>query len=417
MYHLAWEVDTLDELERIAGVLAQRGSLVGASDHGTTKALYAKDPDGIEFEVSWLVPADLLDEVVLAARRQHRPLDIAREKQRYGADHPRRRRRFHSRTGLIAEEGGMRPSSAMKRPQLRRRGGREVHMEQYTSEGLVFDVTDAGPADGEVIILLHGYPETRASWQSVIPHLTDAGYRVLAPDQRGYSPGARPQGRRAYRLDHLVGDVVVLAEAAGAERVHVVGHDWGGLVAWALAGWHPDRLFSMASLATPHPRAMLRSFFTSSQALHSWYMAFYQLPKLPEMGFRGRLEPRFRQTLARSGLPEDSIDQYLSVLHQPGAATAAINWYRAIPFTPPSELVAVDVPALYLYGAGDFALSRKAADLTERYVKGPYNYQVLAGASHWLPEACPDVVAREVIAHAGEFGLTGGRGAGAGAGG
>jgi pimeloyl-ACP methyl ester carboxylesterase len=277
-------------------------------------------------------------------------------------------------------------------------------MESYTANGLVFDVTDAGPADGELIVLLHGYPETRASWEGTIPLLAEAGYRVLAPDQRGYSPGARPPGRRAYRLEHLVGDVVALANAAEADRIHVVGHDWGGAVAWALAAWHPERLHSMTSLATPHPRAMMRAMLTSSQALHSWYMLFFQLPRLPEMGITGPGQRLFRRTLRRSGLPDASIDRYLAVLSQPGAATGALNWYRALPFVPPSKMPPVAVPALYLYGTGDFALGRKAAELTARYVRGPYRFEVLEGVSHWIPEEVPDRVAALVIEHARAYG-------------
>lgn len=282
-------------------------------------------------------------------------------------------------------------------------------MDSYTANGLVFDVTDAGPADGEVIVLLHGYPETRASWDGVIPRLTDAGYRVLAPDQRGYSPGARPGGRRAYRLEHLVGDVVALADAAAADRIHVVGHDWGGAVAWGMAAWQPERLHTMTSLATPHGRAMMRSMVTSSQALHSWYMLFFQLPRLPEMGITGPGRRLFRRTLRRSGLPDASIDRYLSVLTQPGAATGALNWYRALPFLRPSEMPPVEVPVLYVYGTGDFALGRKAAELTGRYVKGPYRFEVLEGVSHWLPEEAPDRVAALVIEQARAHGAGAGR--------
>lgn len=273
-------------------------------------------------------------------------------------------------------------------------------MERYEHGGLVFDVTDAGPADGELIVLLHGFPENRSSWDAVIPHLTAAGYRVLAPDQRGYSPGARPKGRRAYTLDKLAGDVVALADRAGVEKFHVVGHDWGGGVAWALATMHPDRLRSMTSLATPHPRAMARSMVRSSQALKSWYFLLFQLPKLPEMSF-GSQRRRFEAQLAKSGLGRDAIDRYMTPLAQPGAATAAINWYRAVPFAPKATRHKVDVATLYIYGTGDFALGRKAADLTGDEVRGPYRYEVLDGVSHWIPEEVPSRVAELVAEHAG----------------
>jgi pimeloyl-ACP methyl ester carboxylesterase len=259
-------------------------------------------------------------------------------------------------------------------------------MESFTNDGWQFDVAEWGPPDGPPVILLHGFPENHHSWDQVAPLLADAGYRVLAPDQRGYSPGARPPGRRAYRLESLTDDVLALADQAGAERFHVIGHDWGGAVAWSLASSNPERLRTMTSLATPHPRAFLTSMVTSSQLRHSWYMAFFQLPGLPELGFRGAGLARLRQTLLRSGLDEAAMDGYLEVLDQPGAATAALNWYRGIPFTPPSRMGPSPVPTLYVYGDQDVALGRKAADLTGRWVSGPYRYEILRGASHWIPE-------------------------------
>jgi pimeloyl-ACP methyl ester carboxylesterase len=275
-------------------------------------------------------------------------------------------------------------------------------MNEYRSGELVFDVRDEGPETGDVVILLHGYPETKESWDGVGPGLAKAGYRVLAPDQRGYSPRARPKGRRAYVADNLVADVLALADAAGAERFHVVGHDWGGAVAWYCAMWHPRRVATMVSLATPHPTAFARSLLTTTQFFRSWYFLFYQLPRLPEWTATSAFgRPRFRDTLVRSGLPEDKLDAYMAVLDEPGAMTAAINWYRAVPFTPPTRQVPVSVPTLYVYGTRDFALGSKAADLTGRYVMGPYRYERL-DATHWLPEEVPDAVIRLILDHIGD---------------
>src|SRR5439155_25778648 len=201
-------------------------------------------------------------------------------------------------------------------------------VDTFARGSLTFDVTDAGPPEGDVVVLLHGFPENRTSWHAVIPLLTAAGYRVLAPDQRGYSPGARPSRRRDYRISELAGDVVALIDASGASRVHLVGHDWGGGVAWAVAGAHPNRLHTVTSLTTPHPRAMVASFVRSNQLLHSWYMLAFQLPFLPELGYRGRGLDVTRRALRRSGLAEDAIDRYVTPLQQPGAALSAINWYR-----------------------------------------------------------------------------------------
>ena len=279
-------------------------------------------------------------------------------------------------------------------------------MENYTASGLTFDVTDRGPADGEVIILLHGYPETRASWERIIPTLVDAGYRVLAPDQRGYSPGARPRGRRAYRLELLAGDIVALMDACGRQRAHIVGHDWGGGVAWALAGFHADRVASVTSLATPHPRAFAKSLSSSDQALRSWYMLLFQLPWIPELGMRGIGERSLRRTLSRSGLDGDGVDACVSFLQQPGAATAALNWYRAVPFSPPTRIGSIDVPTMYVYATADFALGRRAADLTEQYVRGPYRYEVLDGVSHWMHQEVPATIATLVLDHVAKHALS-----------
>ena len=273
-------------------------------------------------------------------------------------------------------------------------------MEQFHRGDLTFDVWELGPADGEVVVLLHGFPQTKAAWSEVAPLLAEAGYRVLAPDQRGYSPGARPVGRRQYTLDLLAGDVLALADAAGGSRFHVVGHDWGGAVAWALGMWHPDRVRTVTSLTVPHPRAYLRAMLTSRQFFMSWYAIFFQLPWLPEWsaGF-APTQRLFERALERSGLPDKHRDEYRAALEDRAATTATINWYRAGPFVSSSRFVPVAVPTLYVYATDDVALSRRAADLTARYVTGRYRYEVLQGTSHWIPEVAPQIVVRLLLEH------------------
>jgi pimeloyl-ACP methyl ester carboxylesterase len=272
-------------------------------------------------------------------------------------------------------------------------------MQQFSRDDFTFDVTDQGPAEGPVVVLLHGFPENRTSWLGVTPLLVAAGFRVLAPDQRGYSPGARPAGRRSYAMPELVGDVLALIDAAGADKVHVVGHDWGGAVAWAFAHAHPDRLYSVTSLATPHPRAFAKAMVTGSQALHSWYMAAFQLPFLPEAAITARGGANFRRGLVKSGLTEEAADRYATPLRDRAAARAAVNWYRGLPLSraPKGK---VTVPAMYVYATADEFLGRKAADLTADYIAASYRYEVLEGRSHWLPEEAPEEVARLVIEHA-----------------
>jgi len=277
-------------------------------------------------------------------------------------------------------------------------------VQQCQNGELVFDLRDEGPSDGEVVILLHGFPQTAACWDGVIPGLVDAGYRVLAPDQRGYSPGARPSGRRSYAAHNMVDDVLTVADAAGAETFHVVGHDWGGAYAWYCAMWHPDRVRTLTSIATPHPAAFRKALLSSTQLLKSWYFLMFQLPRVPEWAATSELgRPRFRKALLRAGLPEDKLDQYLAVFDEPGAPTCIFNWYRGVPFTPPSDLSqTVTAPTLYIYGARDIALGPKAAALTANYVSGPYRYEQLDDASHWIPEEAPDTVVGLLLEHIGD---------------
>jgi pimeloyl-ACP methyl ester carboxylesterase len=162
-------------------------------------------------------------------------------------------------------------------------GAIEMERRRLRARGLVFDTLVAGPPTGEPVVLLHGFPQTAACWIRVAQALAAAGYRVLAPDQRGYSPGARPAAVRAYRMPELVADVLALAEAAGAARFHLVGHDWGGAVAWALAGRHPERVATLTSVSTPHPRAFAAALLTGGQLPRSAYIGFFRIPRLPEL--------------------------------------------------------------------------------------------------------------------------------------
>ncbi len=270
-----------------------------------------------------------------------------------------------------------------------------ARLTSFGNDGLQFDVRDDGPSDGEVILALHGFPQTSASWRLVTPFLTEAGFRVLAPDQRGYSPGARPRRVRDYGLDRLAGDVLALADAAGVERFHLLGHDWGGGVAWQLAATHPDRVRTLSVASTPHPRAMIAAM-KGRQALRSWYVALFQLPRIPERLLTRHGGARARELARRSGMPDPQ--RVADLFAQPGAATATINWYRAMrtPGVPaPGE---VHIPVLYVWSDGDTALGRRAADLTARWVTGDYRFVVLTGVSHWIPDERPRELAELVLA-------------------
>jgi len=266
-------------------------------------------------------------------------------------------------------------------------------MQQYERAGLTFDVRDRGPEDGEPVILLHGFPQDSTCWRAVEPLLHAGGLRTLAPDQRGYSPGARPRRRSAYRGRELVDDVLALLDAAGLESAHVVGHDWGGFVAWQLAGLHPHRVRSLTVLSTPHPRALVAAMKRSTQGRKSWYMVFFQLPLLPELLIR----PRLAAVLQRTGLPAELAAHNAARMSEPGALKAALNWYRAIPLSLRTPQPRIHVPTTYLWGTQDAFLGRTAAMLTAPYVRAPYTFTELK-APHWLPETHPAEVSSSILA-------------------
>lgn len=265
------------------------------------------------------------------------------------------------------------------------------------NDGLIFDVLDAGPLDGEPIVLLHGFPERATCWRDVAPVLNTAGYRTLALDQRGYSPGARPPGRRSYRLPLLVGDVVALIdEVAGPEgRAHVVGHDWGAVAAWGTALLAPSRVHTLTAVSVPHPSAFLGAMVRSGQLLKSWYMGAFQVPFLPEMmGRSGRMDPMLR----RAGMTREEVARFRTEIVESGALPTALNWYRALPFT---DLRAsrgkVDVPTTFIWSDGDIAIGRWGAEHSGEYVTGDYEYVELAGVSHWIPTQAADACAQAIL--------------------
>ena len=271
-------------------------------------------------------------------------------------------------------------------------------MDSYSRAGLTFDVRDSGPgpADGEAVVLLHGFPQTSASWGPVAGRLQDAGYRTLAPDQRGYSPRARPRGRRSYRVDELVADAAALIEASGEGSVHVVGHDWGAVVAWALAAARPELVRTVTGVSVPHSGAFLRAMATSGQGLHSWYMGFFQLPLVPEAVLA---DPgRMAAVLRRAGQSPAHAERDAAALA--GHLTGPINWYRALPFASTGAATTpVQRPSLLVWSDGDDFITRAAAEGNAAFVRAPYRFEVLEGVSHWIPDEAPDRLADLVLAH------------------
>jgi pimeloyl-ACP methyl ester carboxylesterase len=191
-------------------------------------------------------------------------------------------------------------------------------------------------------------------------------------------------------MEALVDDALGVIDATGEARVHLVGHDWGGGVAWAVAANHPDRVRSLTVVSTPHPGAMRRSML-GSQLLRSWYMVFFQLPWLPERLLLAGGAAALTRSLERSGLPRAVARRYAARMREPGALTAALNWYRALPLSSPGYAIGrITVPTLFVWSTGDVALGRPAAERTGDWVDAPYRFEVLDGVSHWIPETAPD---------------------------
>jgi pimeloyl-ACP methyl ester carboxylesterase len=272
-------------------------------------------------------------------------------------------------------------------------------VDTFRRDGLTFDVRDGGPPDGNAVVLLHGFPQDSTAWRSVEPLLHRNGLRTLSLDQRGYSPGARPPGRSAYRLSETVADVLAMLDAAGLDGAHVVGHDWGAAVGWAIAGWHPDLVRSVTAISVPHPGAMAKALVTSDQALRSYYMALFQLPMLPERLILANEAAPLRRMLSRGGLPDAAVERYVRRMREPGALTAALGWYRAMPWSARQRVGKIRVPTLHIWSTGDAFLGRAGTEDTARFVDAPYRLEVLQGVSHWIPELAPDVVADLVSAH------------------
>jgi pimeloyl-ACP methyl ester carboxylesterase len=265
--------------------------------------------------------------------------------------------------------------------------------------GMSFRARFAGPEDGRLVVLLHGFPETSASWTKTMSALGDAGYRAVAFDQRGYSPGARPEGVEHYGIDPLVNDVLAVADQLGGQRFDLVGHDWGGLIAWHTAGRHPERVRTLAVASTPHPVAFedaLDGKLGGDQPTKSGYTQLFRSDAAEEF-FLGNDAAALRGMY--STMPEEAAADYLSVLTQPGALTSGLNYYRATAFDDQPPMSPVTMPTLYVWSTDDMALGREAAEATGSHVEGPYRFEVLEGASHWVPEDAAQAFSGFLLEH------------------
>jgi pimeloyl-ACP methyl ester carboxylesterase len=261
----------------------------------------------------------------------------------------------------------------------------------YEVNGIRLHVTESGPADGPVLIFLHGYPEFWYGWRKQIPFFAEQGYRVAVPDQRGYNLSSKPAGTKAYRISQLTQDIVELIAALGTEKVFLVGHDWGGAVAWNLAMHHPQLLHRLVIINMPHPVVMRKTLRRRlNQLRRSWYIFFFQLPLLPEWVIsRGRFR-LMRNSLQRTSLPgtfrEADLEQYVAAWSQPGAFRAMLNWYRAAvrhrnpAIAQPPE---VKTPLLLIWGARDAFLRTEMATQSLPYCRNG-KLHLIPEATHWV---------------------------------
>jgi pimeloyl-ACP methyl ester carboxylesterase len=272
-------------------------------------------------------------------------------------------------------------------------------LQQVDVGDLTFDVRVDGPEGGRPVLLLHGFPETALSWAAVTPRLTEAGLRTYAPDQLGYSPGARPDDVDAYSMPSLAQVTADLMTAMDVPRADVVGHDWGANVAWTLAAWHPDRVRSLTAVSVPHPAAYTVAYRVDpEQKERSGYIRLFWQPGKAEDVLLADDARRLRRMLhgdGDNGIPADAIDEYVAVLSAPGALTAALNWYRAM--SSDIRVDKIEVPTTYVWSDGDVAIGRTAAEACAEYVTGDYRFVELPGVTHWIPEQAPDQLAVAIL--------------------
>lgn len=266
------------------------------------------------------------------------------------------------------------------------------------ANGLDFELVEAGEGD-RLALLLHGFPELNHSWRHQIPTLAARGWRVWAPNLRGYGASDRPEGVRAYALDRLVADVAGLIEASGAREVLLMAHDWGAIIAWAVAILHPDLIDRLVILNVPHPRTAEREIRKWRQLRKSWYIFFFQIPWLPEaiLGARGasRIGRLFlKSSVDKERFPPDERELYRRAAARPGALTAMLNYYRALLRHRHSVDLGdaiVRVPTLVIWGEQDLALDIHLLDGLEQWVPD-LEVVRLPHSSHWVQQDTPEEV-------------------------
>jgi pimeloyl-ACP methyl ester carboxylesterase len=274
------------------------------------------------------------------------------------------------------------------------------------ASGGVADGSEEVPADVPLVVFMHGFPELWWSWRHQLRAFADAGFWAVAPDMRGYNESDKPVGVAKYELEALAGDIDGLVRALGRTKAFIVGHDWGAVVAWAVAEQHPDRVERLAILNVPHPLQMMRGLRRLTQLRKSWYMFFFQLPLgIPERMIARDDWAQIRKTFAVDGFKSDEIDPYVEAMRAPGALTAALSYYRAAirravtGRTP--KMKRIDCPVLVIWGDRDRHLGKEMADPPKRFVPNA-RVEHIPEASHWVQNAAPEKVNELLLAFARE---------------
>jgi pimeloyl-ACP methyl ester carboxylesterase len=273
-----------------------------------------------------------------------------------------------------------------------------VRSKQITARGLTFDALTTGPQSGELVLLLHGFPQMASCWRNALTSLGAAGFHAVAPTQRGYSAGALPEELDAYRLDELCADALAIATALGSTSFHVIGHDWGGVVAWALAADNPDTIASLTAVSTPHGAALRAALTGTRQRLQMSYVAVLRLSHVPELLFEAGGGLIIESALELTGLSREHARRDITALRKVGA-TGALNWYRAVGRGTLRQRPPVVVPTLHIWGDRDVAFTREAIELSAEHVEGQYHLVELTGGTHWIPDEHWDDVDDLVLEH------------------
>jgi pimeloyl-ACP methyl ester carboxylesterase len=279
------------------------------------------------------------------------------------------------------------------------------------ANGLRFRALVDGPADGDMFILLHGFPEGAESWSPQLEALAAAGFLAVAPDLRGYGLSDAPEEIESYAIDHLAEDVRFMITAFGRPAAHVAGHDWGAMVAWFFAGRYPEMTKTLTALSVPHPAALAAaSRDDADQQARSRYVGLFLKPGKAELVLEDdeyrRLRSMYRAGPSGDAIPEKVIQHYVRSLSRPGRLTAALNYYRANlavdggAWEALTNIGPITMPTVLVWGDQDPALGRQAVEATERHVDGPYRLEVLEGAGHWLQFERPGEVSFALTAAA-----------------